>query len=51
VIEMKKTTSQERDEYDFGKLRAFKQQLGYRFAVFVKMKTDGDVGVDRIEWV
>lgn len=51
VIEMKKTTSQEEDNYDFNKLRAFKQQLGYRFAVFVKVKTDGRIGIDRIEWV
>jgi len=48
---MKKTTSQDNDIYDFGKLRAFKQQLGYRFAVFVKVKTAGGVGIDRVEWV
>jgi hypothetical protein len=51
VIEMKKTTSQEDDSYDLGKLRAFKQQLGYRFAVFIKVITDHEAGIDRIDWV
>jgi hypothetical protein len=51
VIEMKKTTNQESDDYDLGKLRAFKQQLGYRFAVFIKVKTDGVVGIDRVQWI
>jgi len=51
VIEIKKTTSREHDNYDLGKLRAFRQQLGYRFAVFVKLKTDGGTGIDRIEWL
>jgi hypothetical protein len=51
VIEMKKTTSRESDKHDLGKLDAFRQQLGYLFAVFVKVKTDGNVGIDTIKWV
>jgi hypothetical protein len=51
VIEMKKTSSQERDDYDTGKLYAFKHQLGYKYAVFLKVKTGDVVGIDRIEWV
>ena len=51
VIEMKKTTSHEDDKYDFRKLKAFKQQLGYRFAVFIKVKTGGHAEIDKIEWV
>lgn len=51
VIEMKKTTSHERDDYDLRKLHAFKQQLHYHFAIFVKVKTDGDVGIDTIKWI
>lgn len=51
VIEMKKTTSRESDDYDYGKLIAFKNQLGYLFAVFLKVRTEGEVGIDRIEWV
>lgn len=51
VVEIKKTTSRENDEYDLNKLCAFKQQLNYRFAVFVKLKTDGEIGIDRIIWL
>jgi len=51
VIEMKKTTSQESDDYDYGKLLAFKKQLGYKFAVFLKIGTDSNAGIYRIEWV
>ena len=51
VIEMKKTTSHEDDDYDFGKLLAFKKQLGYSFAVFLKVRTERDVRIDTIEWV
>jgi len=52
VIEIKKTTSRENDDYDFRKLRAFKQQLGYRFAVFIKIRTEEDnAGIDGIKWV
>jgi hypothetical protein len=48
---MKKTTSQEADSYDLGKLRAFKEQIGYHFAVFIKIKTDGEVRIDRMDWI
>lgn len=51
VIEMKKTTSRESDNYDLSKLRAFKQQLGYHFAVFIKIKTAGELRIDRRDWV
>ena len=39
VIELKKSTNRERSDYDVRKLRAFKAQLGYRYAVFVKLQT------------
>jgi len=51
VIEMKKTTSRENDKYDLQKLQAFKDQLGYRFAIFLKIKTDGEVGIEKPQWV
>ena len=51
VIEMKKTTSAENDRYDFGKLEAFKNQLGYQFAIFIIVRTGGEFGVERVEWV
>jgi len=51
VIEMKKTTSQENDTYDIGKLNAFKKQLGYKFAIFVKIRTGEAAGVEKIDWI
>ena len=51
VVEIKKTTSQEKDEYDLGKLEAFKDQLGYHFSVFIKIQTNGEAGVDKIKWI
>ena len=50
VIEIKKTTSSEPDAYDLGKLKAFKQQLGYKFAVFLKLKTGSNPGVECLNW-
>ena len=49
VIEMKKTTSQEDDKYDIGKLCAFKKQLGYKYAFFIKVKTNGKAGIEEIK--
>lgn len=51
VIEMKKTTSSEKDDYDIGKLRAFKGQLGYKYAVFIKIKTGNSIGVELLKWI
>ena len=51
VIEMKKTSSQESDDYDYRKLRAFKEQLSYHFAIFIKVKTDGQAGIEYVDWV
>ena len=51
VIEMKKTSSQEADDYDLEKLNAFKEQLGYQFAIFVKVRTGGNPGIDSVQWV
>lgn len=51
VIEMKKTSSQESDHYDLEKLNAFKEQLGYQFAIFVKVRTGGNPGIDSVQWV
>jgi len=41
VIELKKTTSQETDDFDRRRLKAFRDQLGYKCAVFVKAPADG----------
>lgn len=51
VIEMKKTTSQESDEFDLLKLSAFKCQLDYQFAAFIRVRTNGHAGVDNVCWV
>lgn len=51
VIEIKKTTSQESDDFDLHKLDAFKKQLGYKFAVFVKVRTNAVPEIDTINWV
>lgn len=51
VIEMKKTTSQEADNYDLEKLHAFKEQLGYQFAIFVKVRTGGEPIIESVQWV
>lgn len=51
VIEMKKTTSRESDDFDLRKLRAFRDQLGYKFAVFIKVRTDAEPTIETINWV
>lgn len=51
VIEMKKTTSQETDDFDLHKLNAFKNQLDYKYAVFVKVRTDAKPDIETIKWV
>jgi hypothetical protein len=49
--EINKTTSREKDDFDLCKLDAFKKQLGYRFAVFVKVRTDAEPAIETINWV
>lgn len=51
VIEMKKSSSQESDNYDLEKLIAFKEQLGYHFAIFVKVCTGGNPAIQNVRWV
>jgi hypothetical protein len=51
VIEMKKTTSQETDDLDLHKLKAFRDQLGYKFAVFAKVRTNAEPAIETINWV
>lgn len=47
VLEMKKTTSKVRDDFDRMKLNEFKNQYGYPYALFIKFTT----GVENIEKV
>ncbi len=43
VIEVKKSTNQESDERDEQKLQAFKEQLAYRYALFLRFNTGRNV--------
>ena len=51
VIEMKKSSSNESDDYDLGKLIAFKKQLHYQYAIFIKVQTIRKAGIEEIKWV
>lgn len=51
VIEIKKTTSEEGDKFDHQKLNAFKKQLGYKFAVFVKVRIDYAPSIEVVNWI
>lgn len=52
VIEIKKTTSSESDDFDFCKLKAYREQLYYCYALFLKLRTGSrDVGVEREVWL
>ncbi len=52
VIEVKKSTNQEPDERDIAKLHAFREQLGYENALFIRfLAGTQNPGVQRQEWV
>ena len=52
IIEIKKTTSTVGDSFDYFKLRKFKTQYGYHYALFLKFVTDGrEVGVEVKEYL
>lgn len=52
VIEMKKSTSSEDDGYDLKKLSAFKKELSYKYAVFMRLRTNAvDPGLDILEFL
>jgi len=42
VIEIKKTTSSIDKDFDLAKLRAYRNELGYRFAKFIRLGTAGE---------
>jgi hypothetical protein len=39
VVEIKKTTSNVEEDFDLAKLRAYRDELGYRFAKFIRLAT------------
>lgn len=52
VIEIKKSSSTKRGDRDLQKLHAFKNQLGYKCALFLKFKTNQlGVEVEEKRWV
>jgi len=53
VIEMKKTTNTNSDDRDKDtkKLRAFKRELNYQYAVFIDIGVDDDIGENTVEFI
>lgn len=52
VIEIKKSTSSVPDDCDIEKLRAFRDELGYRFAVFLRFACrQTDFGLETTRWI
>lgn len=48
AIELKKTTNSKNDDHDCEKLKAYREQLGYQYAVFIKLRT-GKEGIGLVE--
>jgi hypothetical protein len=53
VVEVKKSTNPDlqSEEFDKRKLKAFKKELGYRFAAFIYLATAREAEPYRIEWI
>lgn len=53
VIEVKKSTSQVKDEIDLAKLKAYKRddRLKYEYGLFIVFTVGAQPGVDRIQWI
>ena len=51
VIEFKKSTSRVDRQIDIRKLGGYKQQLGYKHALFIEVGTGGQACVAALEWV
>ena len=51
VIEVKKSTNRETEHFDFAKLDAYKNELNYKFALFIKLLTgNSTVGIQDYIW-
>ncbi len=51
VIEIKKTSNPESNDFDMLKLKEYKEQLGYIYALFLRFKTGSDgIGVEECKW-
>jgi hypothetical protein len=52
ILEAKKVGDDQADEYDRKKTKALKEQQGYRYAVFLRLRTGAEnPGVESVEWL
>jgi hypothetical protein len=51
VIEIKKSNSSVLRSIDFAKLRGYKRELGYTFALFIEFNVGDSPAIGRCEWV
>jgi hypothetical protein len=51
VIELKKSTNSVSRKVDIAKLRGYKQDLGYGFALFLKLRAGERPGVSSADWI
>jgi len=51
VIEFKKSSSKVDTEIDYMKLRGYTRELGYQYALFIKVGTGENTGKFQIEWM
>jgi len=51
VIEFKKSTNTTSHSVDLDKLRAYKSELAYKFALFIELATGSNPGVKQVQWI
>jgi hypothetical protein len=51
VIELKKTTNHTGMDVDFAKLRGYKKNLNFMFALFIELRTRGAADVATAQWI
>jgi hypothetical protein len=51
VIEIKKSTNTTKRDTDYAKLRGYKKNLGFDFALFLELNTNDNIGVSVAEWI
>ncbi|MFZ5539312.1 MAG: hypothetical protein ACOY5V_06190 [Pseudomonadota bacterium] len=51
VVEIKKVGNPQPRDRDLGKLRAYRQQLGYRRALFLELSGGAEPGVSCLKWI
>lgn len=51
VIEIKKSTNSVDRSVDYKKLRGYKRDLGYKYAVFIELGVGDKLGVTIVDWI